>query len=177
MQNGGNATPKLSINYLIAADPSGDTPGDWVLAEKNGTAAVKTDIEIGVELSKKTVDSKGWGKFYDGEANGIEVKETGGKTSYLYRSAAKPDGTAFTPSSKVKRVKANVSTKAPKYSVKKDAIKYKKNTYLIKDDEPAEYRATKGEVSEPGVYTLWFGATVKKPASVKQSLTIAAVGT
>ena len=165
--------PKLRINYLIAADPTGETPGDWVLAEKNGTTAVKSDILIGV-ASGKTVDSSGWEKFNDGEKVGIPVKASGGKTAYLFKSTAKQDRTAYIPASKARKVSAVSSGKAPRYKVdtKSNLIKHKGNTYVKVGVDAAVLQSAKGEVTAAGTYTFWIGATAKKPASAKQTITL-----
>ena len=169
-------TPKLAINYLIAADPTGNTPGEWVLAEKNGTTAVKTDILIGV-ADGKDVDGDDWGKFFDGAATGIPVKASGGKTAYYFKSAAvKVSDAEYTPASKQKKVSAVSLTKAPTYKLdtKKKLIKYKANTYIKAGDAAPVLKSEKGEVTNAGTYTFWLGATAKKPASVKQTpLTVA----
>ena len=177
---------KLVVNYLIGADVSGVTTGEWVLSAKGGTASVKATIEVGV-ANGKTVDDKGWGRFAgaDGTANGISIMPLTGakpaKTVYFIRTAPKPAETAggeFTAASKSKKINVLGEQKAPNYKVSKGEIKYKANTIIhcVKcptGEKPAELMTAKGEWKEPGEEILfWMAATAKKPASAKQNLTL-----
>ncbi|MCL2002650.1 MAG: hypothetical protein FWG72_01440 [Oscillospiraceae bacterium] len=180
---------KLVINYAIAADATGATPGAWVLTEKNGTAAVKENIQVGV-ASGKTVDANGYGQFFSGAANGIPVVALTGakpaKTTYFIRTA--PSGPSangeYTAAGKAKKINVAGEQKTPSFKVTAKAekgsnpataiIKVKAGTYVsINGGEPALY-ATKADVdvlSVTGTIELWLAATAKKPATAKQTLT------
>ena len=179
------AAPKLTINYLIGADNTGATPGQWVLTEKGGSTAVKENVQIGAAdaaKKNKVTDEKHFGCFYDGLTNGICVKELKTakpiKSIYLIRTAPQ-DGPDYKAASKVKKVKALSEIKAPRYKVKttkasksKEAtktIKYKANTIVSRTDlttlHPSNGLLDVMDVTES--IWLWTGATAKKPASVK----------
>ncbi|MCL2081798.1 MAG: hypothetical protein FWH04_00955 [Oscillospiraceae bacterium] len=167
--------PKFSVNYELAA--SGGEFGQWVLAEKNSSTAVKTNIQIGiagpnakgVENKGKTVDTNGWGKFYtDG---GICVKPIGEKngkpavvkTTYFYRAAPSDEG-GFTPGSAQKKIKVTSQLKPTKYKPGANKAKADK-TYVngVLYAKKAEFTLAAGD-------QVWHGATAKKAASAKQTV-------
>ncbi|MCL2081968.1 MAG: family 43 glycosylhydrolase [Oscillospiraceae bacterium] len=181
--------PKLAVNYEIAA--SGGEFGQWVLTEKKGTTAVKTNIQIGVAALNgngkpgKTVDASGWGRFQaDG---GICIKPIGEnekngkpvmlKTTYFYR-AAPTDAGGFTPGSAQKKVRATSQMKPTKYkiNVKKNVIQYKANTIIsinsVMQNDGMPF-AVKGGVSVVSGETYGFrqAATAKKAATALQTVT------
>ncbi|MCL2080934.1 MAG: InlB B-repeat-containing protein, partial [Oscillospiraceae bacterium] len=170
---------KLVVNYVIGADATGATTGEWVLTEKNGTTSLKADIEVGA-ANGKVVDANGYGKFFgsDGSTNGIGIIPLTGakpaKTPYFIRSAPKPadDNGAFTAASKAKRINVLGEQKAPNYKVNKGVIKYKANTVIQQGGGAAAVQTAKGEWDTEGEVTLWMAATAKKPASAKQVLTV-----
>ncbi|MCL1807949.1 MAG: hypothetical protein FWG31_09645 [Oscillospiraceae bacterium] len=186
--------PKLTVNYLIGADNSGETPGDWLLTAKGGTAAVKADILIGV-ASGKTVDERGYGQFYPGLTNGIPVLGLEGskpsKTVYFIRTAPSRDGDVYTAASKPKKISVSGALKAPSYKVKSKAEKTDKEG-KVKKPATAVIAVKKGSHARivgktaPTLYgskgtldvlnvtenvELWTAATAKKPASAKQIIT------
>ncbi|MCL2081994.1 MAG: hypothetical protein FWH04_01985 [Oscillospiraceae bacterium] len=167
--------PKLAANYEIAA--SGGAFGQWVLAEKNSSAAVKSNIQIGIaglnDKGKpgKAVDTNGWGKFQaDG---GICVKPIGDKngkpavvkTTYFYRTAPS-DVDGFTPGGKPKKIKATSQLKPTKYKLKDGKIKVKKGT-IVNGAAPL---ADKAEIDFVAGMQVWMAATAKKAASAKQTV-------
>ncbi|MCL2082513.1 MAG: hypothetical protein FWH04_04665 [Oscillospiraceae bacterium] len=170
--------PKLKVNYAIAAD-SGEFGGQWVLTEKNGTAAVKTDIQIGVagpnakgvENKGKAVDQDGWGRFLPGLENGVCVKPIGEKngkpavvkTVFFYRAAPSAEG-GFTPGSAQKKVSVTSLLKPPKYKPGKSKAKADK-TYVN-----GVLYAKKAELTLASGDQVWHGATAKKAASAKQTV-------
>jgi hypothetical protein len=176
--------PKLVVNYLVGADKTGNTAGDWVLSEKGENKAVKKGIEVGVAAGK-TVDENGYGVFYLDK--GIHV--TAAKTVYYIRTApTKKDG-IYIAASKSKKITVAAVLKAPKYKVKaksekKDkngavktpasaVISVKANTYVsINGDAPRLYSAKTilNVLNITGVIELWTAATAKKPASFKQTI-------
>jgi len=170
---------KLAINYEILQDITGNTLGTWVLAENKGTKAVRENVQIGAADSankNKTVDGKGYGKFFDG--GGIEVLPMSGnravRTAYFIRVAPKGDNVVYTAASKAKKITATSQLKEPKYKIdaKKNIIKVRKGTYVSKNGEtPVLYR-DKADISAASgdTFELWIAATAKKPASAKQTL-------
>jgi|GEM_PF-1713852 len=165
--------PKLAINYEIAA--SSGAFGQWVLTEKKGTTVVKTNIQIGVaglnDKGKpgKMVDLNGWGKFQT--IGGVCVKPIGEKkgkpavvkTVYFYRVAPSDEG-GFTPGSVQKKVSATSLLKPVKYKVGTNKAKADK-TYV----NGALY-AKKTELTLAAGDQVWHGATVKKPATARQTV-------
>ncbi len=126
-------TPKLTINYAIAANEAYDStlaiswenpPSMWVLAEKDGRTAIKKNIQIGVAAgtSGAVPDEFGFGWFYDGMKNGIPVMELTGtkvmKTAYVYRVAPTQNGSTYKAASKPRKIKASSELKPTKYKVK-----------------------------------------------------------
>ena len=172
--------PKMVINYAIAADPTGGTPGEWVLTEKNGAAAVKNGMEIGKADAKnknKTLDASGFGKFYADRGIPVELLENNKvvKNVYYIRIAPRDkdgDG-AYTAAGKPKKVSAVSQQKAKNYNVK-NGLKFSAGVYVSIDDGPAAFKA-KNEAFDildafnAGVkIEIWFAATPKKPAGDKQ---------
>ena len=174
--------PKLTVNYVIGADKTGETAGQFVLTEKDGTRAVKKDIEIALaDASDKnrTPDIMGFGVFYEGETNGISVsyigtvngKEKVTKTMYFIRTAPKNNGASYTPASRAKRFSVKSEQKMPNYKInaKKGTIKLKANTFINLNGK-ATFFANKTEINATGITEIWQGATARKSASAKQFL-------
>jgi hypothetical protein len=180
--------PKLTVNYAIRADETGETPGQWVLTEKGGTDAVRAEIQIGAADSKRknrVTDRRHFGHFYS--VNGICVKELEGekpeKTAYLLRTAPVQDDETYTAASKPRKVTALSESKVTKYKVKLTkasktrpaaaAIRIRANTYTSMAEETAYHDAKDAvDVLEyKGSIKLWTGATAKRPASKHQVIT------
>jgi hypothetical protein len=176
--------PKLRVNYAIGADPTGHTTGDWVLTERNGTTAVKNNIQIGVAdaaQKNRVVDEKHFGQFFPGETNGISVLELTGtkptRTTYIIRTAPRQDGTAFTPAGKTVRVRVSGEGKRPNYKVKSagnasSSVKVKALTYVSINNAPAKLYSGKEtvEFARDARVEVWQGATPKRPATAKQMI-------
>jgi hypothetical protein len=104
--------PALVINYEIGAN-NGES-GDFLLIRRNSTETIqdiKNTIEIGRADSAtgRTVDSRHFGKFYDGATNGIPLPPMmDGKASravYFIRTAPKDNGdNTFTAAGKVRKI-------------------------------------------------------------------------
>ena len=180
--------PKLVINYEIAADKTGTTPGQWVLTEKNGSTAVKDKIEVGAAAAnKKTVDANGYGRFFDGAANGIPVQALTGtkatKTTYFIRTTPSQNGSEYTAAGKARKINVTSEQKAPTYKVNAKAetktkpesaiIKVKANTYVAMGGEIKLYtsKADIDVLNYTGLIELWQAATAKKAATAKQTIT------
>lgn len=126
--------------------------------EKNGTIAVKRGIEIaGTENKGKTIDSKGYGIFYEGETNGIAVKSLPPngkivKTVYSVRYAPKIEVTPYTSARKAVKITVSSEGKTPKYKAnyKNEIIKLKKGDMI--------FAGTVDELG--GLYTECSSATV-----------------
>ncbi|MCL2082428.1 MAG: hypothetical protein FWH04_04220 [Oscillospiraceae bacterium] len=110
------ASPKYHVNYAIAEDGTGVTPGQWVLSERAGTMSIKDGIQI-------KEGSRQFGRFYgiDGSSNGICIRDYAekrkwcesysmGELDYFIRFAPKenPDG-SYTPASKHKKIKTKAN--------------------------------------------------------------------
>jgi hypothetical protein len=166
--------PRLVINYKIAADPIGETHGDWMLTERGGSTAVKESIRI------MQLPSLGYGQFFPGETNGIPVEPLrDGKphrTPYLIRTAPQPPtqpGGAYTAASRTRRINAMSQQRAPNYRIKNNTIRVRANTYVTISGETTHYTA-KGTVDVSAVtgdIVIWQGATARRPASAKQTIT------
>ncbi|MCL2082455.1 MAG: hypothetical protein FWH04_04365 [Oscillospiraceae bacterium] len=177
--------PKLVVNYEVAADSTGNTPGEWVLTDKvkkGQTPEVNKDVQIGLALVVdplknkfgKTVDADGWGKFFPGATDGICVRAMGTKngkpavmkTTYFYREAAKPNGDGtYTAASKSKKLSVAGEQKPTKY--KPGAGKAKSDSTYVNDTlyaKKASLALNSGDV-------IWHGATAKKAATAKQIIT------
>ncbi|MCL2082741.1 MAG: leucine-rich repeat protein [Oscillospiraceae bacterium] len=169
--------PKLVINYAIAADLTGATAGEWVLATKN-SEIVKEGIQFGVAGSDtrgriykgKSVDENGWSSFLPGETNGVCVEQIDlayGKVSkrvYFYRvEPKKGNNGSYTAGSVQKKFKVLSLQKPPKYKLKGLQIKVKANTYVNGTlyTEKTLLSVSAGDI-------IWQAATAKKPASARQ---------
>jgi hypothetical protein len=176
--------PKLVVNYLVSADPSGVSSGTWVMSEKDVNKAVKEGIEVGAAAGR-AVDENGYGIFYD--ETGIPVPDA--KKTYFVRTAPKKSGSTYTAASKPKRITIAAALKAPKYKVKAKAekknkdgtvktpasavIAVKKNTYVrVNGGAPKLYadKANLDVLKTTGTIELWTAATAKKPAGKKQTI-------
>jgi len=171
--------PKLSANYAIGADATGETAGTWLLARKvlpPGLELVYSPSMSKKELkkllidesmkeglliaeadtSKKKPNEQGFGRFRgkNGTKNGIAVKPLISakpeKSVYLYKVAAvKVSEAEYTAASKTKRVSVKGQGKAPAYRVKKGVIKVRAGTSLYLDGKLTAYTA-KADVSVSG---------------------------
>jgi hypothetical protein len=168
--------PKLVVNYLIGADNTGGSSGDWVLSAKGGSTAIKAGIQIGApdwDKKERVVNSSGYGRFYEGSTVGIPVREAPRKAfkmAYFFRAEPKADGTVYTAASKAKRISVMSERKAPSYKVKKNIIKVKAGTSMVTMEGDVTSFSNKGEVNvknHEGTIALWINATAKKPASAR----------
>lgn len=168
------SAPSLIVNYDIGADLTGVTTGDWLLTEKNGTNAVKDNIQIGVAIaSGKTVDNKGFGQFFPGLTNGIPVKSLTGskveKTSYFIRYAPKQNGQIYTAASKPKKITVTGEQKAPNYKVTSKSEKKSKDG-TVKTPASASVKLKKGDLIIAGA-TEDIGAVPEVAGSATVTLT------
>ncbi|MCL2081959.1 MAG: hypothetical protein FWH04_01810 [Oscillospiraceae bacterium] len=170
--------PKLAINYAIAADLTGSTPGQWVLAEKKDASAATADMQIGVagpndrgvENKGKTVDTNGWGKFQ--ADRGICVRALPGgdkpkvlKTTYFYRAAPrKISDTEYAAAGKPKKITAKGQQKPTKYRLGTNKAKAD-NTYV----NGTAYAKKTGFTLASGDQ-VWHGATAKKASTARQTV-------
>lgn len=178
--------PALTVNYAIGADPTGATPGDFVLTTQGGTSAAHGGIQIGV-ASGKTADENGFGHFYPD--CGIAIKPltsaTPAKAVYYIRTApVQKSGivTTYMAAGKPKKITVKGEQKAPKYKVNvkgetkskpaSEVIKVKANTYVTMNGDTKLYtaKADLNVLGYVGTIELWTAATAKKPASAKQSI-------
>ncbi|MCL2080653.1 MAG: MAC/perforin domain-containing protein [Oscillospiraceae bacterium] len=136
----GLTVPKLVVNYEIASDPTGATLGDWVLAAKGGTAAVK-NIQIGAANGKE-VDDQGYGVFFDGEDSGISIAPLNNngkaaKEAYFIRTAPHQESeSVYVAAGKPKKISIKGEGKATKYKInaKKNSLKLKKGDLFFWGD-------------------------------------------
>ena len=154
---------KLSVNYLINADNSGRTSGNWVLAQKKAEEASVAGILFGpavVDSSGKAGKTvSGW---YKARAEGVGVDGTiGSKTVYFYRVAPKEKtGSAnWAAGGKPAKVTVKGLGKAPKVG---SSLKVKSGAYFSTDG----VTFMKGpDAKLVGVRKLFIGATAQKPRS------------
>ena len=139
------AAPKLKVDYVTYADPTGATAGQWTLTDTASKLLMAEDLsklEIGIVGSdKKKVDENGYGSFPVGK--GIQIKEMNGMKSETTTYYVRVKATDDTPASKAAKVTVKGQQKAPK--VKAD---YKKETLKVK----------KG-------MTVYFGETITSDAA------------
>ncbi|MCL2083114.1 MAG: C1 family peptidase [Oscillospiraceae bacterium] len=191
--------PKATVNYLVGENrPSayGDFNGQWVVAEKNASAALKQDgngnpIQIGAAILNekgkpgKTVNESGWGEFYPGETSGVCIRPISivkgkpkvTKTTFFYRAAPK-GAPNYAAASKMKKIAPTSQQKPPGYKIdKKNIVKYKANTWVRTMNSSGGVLSTslmvdKGELAATTSrrYELWMPATAKKAASAPKVL-------
>jgi hypothetical protein len=185
--------PRLAVNYLLDADPTGKTAGYWLLVNRadaknpNPTAQRGADIQIGL-VSGKAVDYKGFGQFYTAPNHGIPVLELTGtkptRTAYVVRLAPKPDGSAFTPASRTARIRVTSEQKRLNLSVRERAAKgdnpatatlrLRANTYTSINGTTPVLHKEKTDLdvlNVTGSIEVWTGATARRPATAKQTIT------
>ena len=132
--------PKVEVNYAIGADKTGKTAGDWLLTNKDATStnygkAVKDGIEIAETKDNKGKEpnASGYGRFAQGENNGISVKNFDVyskkviKTIYFVRTAPTNVGGEYIAASKPLKITVSGENKPVKYKAdyKKEMIKLK----------------------------------------------------
>lgn len=159
-------------SYEWAETGDGKTPkGSWQEAE--------------IPLMEETADHSG---------DGFKLKQSGEKSTYLFRSAATAEDAAYTPASKAFKVKPAAFNKVPTYktpAVKKGTavLKLKKGDLCMVGDKVygsltaatalnIVYEVTDPETEIPGgsKVTIWKAATGKKPRSIEQkNLTMPAI--
>lgn len=139
------AATKYVVNYAIAADPTGVTPGQWVLVERGGSTAVRDGFELAVTIDKKTPASGTWNTFP--ASGGVTVDTESTKTIYLVRNAPEFNGFTYTPASKPIKISILPQQKAPSFKVdyKKEIIKAKKGSVVYFG---SEIRASAAELSD-----------------------------
>ena len=144
---------------------------------------MKEGIEVGL-ADGRVVNSLGYGRFLgaDGSTNGIAIAPLEGtkpsRTTYFIRTAAAPTTNGeFTAASKARRINIAGEQKVPNYKLNKGVVKLRANTYVQLPNGTVELQAAKGQLDAAeisGDVRFWMAATAKKPASAKQTLTIAA---
>ena len=132
------AAPKMAVNYALDADPTGKTPGFWLLVNKtdakNPTPTAQRGAELQIGLAEvvngkagKNVDGERFGQFFPAPNHGIPVLALTGdkpvRTTYFVRTAPKPDGAAFAPASRPARIRVSSELKATSYKPKAKAAK------------------------------------------------------
>ncbi|MCL2083410.1 MAG: hypothetical protein FWH04_09305 [Oscillospiraceae bacterium] len=174
------SAPKLAVNYEIAADTSGNTPGQWILTTKAEKGQMPQVVKEGIHIGTPQIEGgkaqkmdiyHDWGYFYPGEANGICIRSLGDKngkplvqkTTYFYKEEPRlnEDG-SYTPASKPKKITVSGLQKPPKYKLGVNKAKAD-NTYVngVLYAKKQEFDLTAGD-------QVWHGATEKKPATAKQ---------
>jgi hypothetical protein len=175
-----NARPKaqrLTVNFAIRSDGTGDGAGNWVLTERGGTDVVykPADIEIGIAAGKIT-DKNGYGNFHD--SSGIAVPAlAGGKTAravYLIRIGPVQEGSGatavYTPASKPRRLTVRGQARPPnlKPNKKTNMIRVRAGTSVLMSDGSVVVYDAREEISPAGVVRIWMNATERKPSSASQ---------
>jgi hypothetical protein len=184
--NGRATTPRLAINYLIAADSTGATSGEWVLTDRNALAvAVRTGIEIGMANSTgRVVNDRGFGRFYN--TGGIPVIELTGtrptRTNYFVRATPTVENGVYTAASRPRRIAVSSELRAPRLTVRTRNnvstiraragmnIKIGNNRTLHDRDSARTPIDITAAVAANTRIEAWTAATVRRPASAKQIL-------
>ena len=171
---------KLTVNYVICADPTGATPGAWTLSGNGALTAA--NIQIAKSSDKKKPDTA-WALI---GREGIPVLPYGSaKETYLARVEPFVEGYNIIPAGKIFKITPQNAQKAPavKADYKKEIIKLKKgDAYMFGTATSfTEVTAAKGvelAVSEAitggAAIHIKKAATAKKPATEIQTITPAA---
>jgi len=187
---------KLEINYAIAADTTGKTSGEWVLAERRGTTAVKNNIEIGVTdilpsgRPGRTANDQGFGRFFD--HCGICVKPLPGgdrprpvRASYIIRTApAEHANGTYTAASRPRRIRASGELRPLAIAVRNRnargtnpataTLRVRRGSATIipgRNNGAAEFHAERTNIDVLGItgnIEVWTAATARRPATAKQ---------
>ena|GEM_PF-5239227 len=184
--------PKLVPNYLLKADWSGQTNGNWVMTEKNESAIIANGWQIVQPAGKKLAAADIWDAA---SANGLLVPNNRVKVTYFIRKA--PMGTAgetnaeVTAGSKPQKIgpkgvgnvikKVDPSTKGEFIAVKKNWVFFNMNATTPYNYLTATAKATaaqglnhyedKDELKVGGTYNVFVAPTEKKPASASRGIT------
>ena len=184
--------PKFKIDYVTYADATGETTGQFILTDAEGTAytasALRSTYEIGI-ASGKSLNEDGYGVWPVNGGLTIAKVESNKvqKTVYYIRTAA----TTTAPASKEVKISVSGQQKAPnlKIDYKKEVIKGKEGltircgeTYLVKNISKEDAKDSLKEISiatyltvgERAEFDIWLSATAKKPASAIQTINAAA---
>lgn len=175
--------PKANIEKL-APFYSDNTPTKWMLCKKGSTEY--TAPEGTYEWAETSNGKTATGDWKSIPADGYDIKAPGTKVTYLFRTAAIASSGAYTPASKIFKVKPVAFQKAPKYkapTAKKGVatLKLKKGDFGKVGDKvygsltAATALKIVNEVSDDTseilggeLVTIWKAATGKKPRSVEQ---------
>jgi hypothetical protein len=180
------AAPRLVINYAVAADPTGETPGEWVLTERNGTAAVRDGVEIGrgVTVNRRIVlDGAGYGQFLPDRGVPVEpsVNDKSERSIFFIRTAPQVNENVYTAAGRTRRITALGQLKRPHYiTITRSATNTKPASAIVRV-RPGTYVTINGETMLYTVRTdinvlgieardinFWHSATARRPASAKQ---------
>jgi uncharacterized protein YjdB len=181
--------PMYNINYVIGADPTGQTPGTWVLTDRsNNSRSVKEGIEIAaVDSTGRNPDRNGFGRFFgaDGTANGIEIaplpeNNRQVSTAYIIRIGPADNGNGtFAAASESRRITVSGQPRPGTYNVSRSrrTISHGANTYVFKEgvhEEPVllERSGTLDVSGFNGDVFLWSAERSSNPASAIQKITI-----
>jgi hypothetical protein len=146
--------PRLVVNYLLEADFTGATAGDWVLVDraiKNPTEAVKDGIEISIGVPSRRITVE-YGKFRD--IGGIPVKEMTGsrvtRHNYSYRLAPKLENGVYTAASRSARVTATSEQRAPRHRIQNQTQRLNRDG-TVQRPAATLLRLRKGDIVFSGV--------------------------
>jgi len=178
--------PRLTINYLIGADPTGNTSGEWLLTERKSSTAVKNGVQIGVAdagQKSRVMDTNGFGHFYS-HCGICVMRLTGPRvTRHVYFIRTAP--TQTTAASRPRRIRATSEQRAVRARVRSRpqrtnrdgsvrtaatvTLPVRKNTYSKMNGEVKLHndRATLNVLNHTGTIELWTAATVRRPAGAK----------
>ncbi len=175
------AAPRIVVNYVIGANLDGT--GDFVLTATGKGAdtqnAWKENLQIATADAKGRIGPEGYGKFYDGQANGVPLAEmVNGKITkavYLVRLAPKEEGGLYTTASKPRKITVSGLQKATAYRIdygKERLVLKKGDAYAMGRGEFTTVTEAKGAaVDVSACITGGTSIRVKKTATAKKPAT------
>jgi hypothetical protein len=195
------ALPRLSVNFALGADLSGDTSGTWVLtrqmlppnadrtlSKRELRALMVTVIEkegmliAEADATRRQPNERGYGRFHglNGTANGIVVKPLPSdnrviKSTYFIRiGAERRSDTDFRAASRPRRINIRGQGRAPNYRIRDNVIRVRAGTGLLLGGQLESFsdRTDVNVSGRSGEAELWINATARRAATKKQPLTI-----
>jgi hypothetical protein len=116
--------PRVGVNYSIGADATGVTTGDWLLVSREKGADATKAFKDGIQIAAadgKVPDSRGYGRFFEGDTTGIAVRPLSGdrvsRTVYLVRTEPRFDGTEYTAAGKPRRITVAGEQRATRHRI------------------------------------------------------------
>ncbi|MDR0325640.1 MAG: hypothetical protein LBI19_06070 [Oscillospiraceae bacterium] len=160
---------RFAVNYLLKADNTGLTAGNWVFVErgsKNPTDSISSEsgVIFGPAVMNNGKAGKTASEWFKVNADGVPVSDVAGSNStYFYRVAPKDKGDSgnWVAGGKMTKVRVLGLRKAPKV---KGYAKVKPQDFFSTDGV-IFMKGPNAKIA--GIKHLFLGATDKKPRSAK----------